>query len=124
MIATCAALIAGAAHLFFGSIIFASSTEELQSIVLRDKYEHETHELSGIAMVPSDCHELSVRSRDLDARTIVLVLETWEQPSRSDCSKTSAPRAIRAVVYAPKEVRFRALFDSEWVLLKIVNVAP
>ncbi len=115
-----ATLMAIAAQLYFGSIIFASSKAEAQKIVLRDVYQKETHELSGIVMVPSDCHDLSVRTREVDADTTALIFETWADPTR-ECGQSAAPRAVRSVVFGPADLEFRALLDGEWIPLRVVN---
>lgn len=114
-------LVAFAAHLFFGSIIFAQEAEGDAAIVLRDQYANEVHDLSGMVMVPSDCHDLTVRAKDVDARVTAIVLETWEQPYRIECSKEPTPRAIHAVAFGPATLEFRGLMDGEWVPLKIVR---
>lgn len=119
-----AALTAVSAHLFFGSMLFASAEGQLQEIVLRDTYKNEAHEFSGIVSVPSECHDLSVRAKDLDARTTVLIFESWERPSIAGCSREVAARAIRTVVFAPPETNFRALFDGEWIPLRVVLTQP
>ena len=118
----CATLMAVAAQLYFGSIIFASSKEEVQKIVLRDVYQKETHELSGMVMVPSDCHDLSVRAREVDADTTALIFETWADPTR-ECEQSATPRAVRSVVFGPADLEFRALLDGEWISLRVVDAA-
>jgi hypothetical protein len=115
-----ASLTALSAHLFFGGTIFAEADETSSVISLRDVYENKTHELSGIVMVPSTCHEISVRAKDADARTTVVIFETWEQSYRTGCKKTPTPRAIRVMAFAPKYIEFVGIFDNNWVPLNIV----
>lgn len=114
-----ATLTAVAAELYFGSIIFASAENELQEIVLRDVYREEMHELSGMVIVPTDCYDISIRTRDVTARVTAIIFETWEQPSVV-CEKVPTPRAVRASVFGDKELQFRALLDGEWVPLRVV----
>ncbi len=116
-----ASLSAFTAHLFFGSIIFAAAQKDVFNITLRDTFHNETHELSGIVMVPTTCHDLSVRTKDFDAGTTFLLFETWEQPYRIDCVKESTPRAVKVIVFGPKNVVFRAMMDEEIVPISIVR---
>ena len=120
--AVCASLTAFVAQIFFGGAIFAAAQQETFQIVLRDHYSKakETHELSGMVMVPSDCADVSVRVKDYDASTTFLIFETWEQPYRINCEKAPTPRAVHASVFAPKDVEFRALLDNEIVPKSLV----
>jgi len=110
-----------AAHLFFGSIIFAAEEETANRIVMRDNFHDETHDLSGIVMVPSTCHDLSVRTKDFDANTTFIIFETWEQTYRTDCEKTATPRAITVSVFAPKNIQFKGIFDNEVVPITVIE---
>lgn len=117
----CASLSAFAAHLFFGSTIFASAEKDVFNIVLRDVYHEETHELSGMVIAPSDCHDVSVRTKDFDASTVFIIFETWEQPYRAECKKAETPRAVKIIAFAPELVTFRGLLDNKVVPLTIVR---
>jgi hypothetical protein len=116
-----ASLAAFATHLFFGSVIFAAAEEETQKIVLRDVYSDEMHQLSGMVVVPSECHDLSVRVKDFDANVIFLLFETWEQPYLQTCEKAQTPRAVHVSVFAPDTVLFRGMLDNEPIPLTIVR---
>ncbi|MBI4068236.1 hypothetical protein HY413_02410 [Candidatus Kaiserbacteria bacterium] len=113
--------IAYAAHMFFGSIIFAAAEEDASAIVLRDIYKNERHELSGIVMVPSTCHDLTVRAKDIDARSTAIILETWEQPFASACDKAPTPRAIHVTAFGPEGLDLRGMQDGAWVPLTIIE---
>jgi hypothetical protein len=116
-----ASLVAFSAHLFFGSVIFAAAEQDTFAITLRDVYENETHDLSGIIMAPSACHDISVRAKDVDAGMTAIVFETWEQPYRETCEKSPAPRAIHVLAFGPKDLELRGLLDGEWIPLSIVR---
>ena len=115
-----AGLTAFSAHLFFGSAIFAAAEKDVFQIILRDTYREEMHELSGMVLVPSDCHDVSVRTKDFDASMIFIIFETWEQPYR-ECEKAETPRAVRIIAFAPENITFRGLMDNELVPLTIVR---
>lgn len=109
-----AVLVAFAAHVFFGSTLAVSANEDIETVVMRSTYEDGAHHISGMVMVPSDCHDLNVRTKDLDADTLLLIFETWEQPYRTCTGESHEPRAFRVVAFAPEDVGFRAIFDNEW----------
>lgn len=116
-----AALVAGAAHLFFGSIISAAAQEEASTIVLKDAFKNGTHELSGIVMVPSNCHDLTVRTKDVTHTVSAVIFETWEQPFIADCDRTPSPRAVQAILFGPKDLDIRAIYDGEWVPIQLLS---
>ena len=116
-----AVLVAYTAHVFFGSIIFAAAEENTNAIVLRDTYKNEQHNLSGIVMVPSICHDLTVRAKDIDARSTAIILETWEQPFATECDKTPTPRAIHVTAFGPEGLELHGIMDGNWVPLAIVK---
>lgn len=109
-----------AAHLFFGSTIAASAEGSLREVALKDRYQKGAHHISGMIIVPSACHDLSVRAHDVDPVTILIAFETWQQPYR-DCAKESVPRAFSLVVYAPEEVKFLAVLDQERIPIQVIK---
>ncbi len=113
--------VAYAAHMFFGSIIFAAAEEDASAIVLRDSYKNEQHDLSGIVMVPSSCHDLTVRAKDIDARNTAIILETWEEPFVSECEQTPTPRSIHVTAFGPEGLDFYGILDGDWVPLTVLK---
>lgn len=97
---------------FFGSIVNANVQDDINTIRVVDSYKNGEHSLSGMVMVKSPCYDLTVRMRDIDARTTALVFETWEQPYRT-CTATPTPKAFTAKVFAPEQTLFRAFLDSK-----------
>lgn len=100
------------ANSFFGEVVNASVAQEIQTIRVVDSYENGKHSLSGMVVVPSECVDLTVRVRDIDAKTVALVFETWEQPYRT-CTEASTPRAFTASIFAPESTLFRAFLDAK-----------
>jgi len=119
-LAVVSGLFALSVHLFFGSIIAASADDLARQIVARDIYKDGAHHFSGMVMVPSQCHELVVRAQDLDANTVVIVFETWEQPYRT-CTQDSVPRAFAIVAFAPRDVEVKALLDGKVVPFRMID---
>ena len=108
------------AHLFFGSAIFADAEERVYAITVRDAYKNEVHELSGIIMTESSCHDASVRTQDIDARMTAIIFETWERPFSVDCVKEPTPRFVSANVFANDQIVFKGMLNGEWVPITIV----
>ena len=120
MFAVFSTLVAIVTHLFFGSIIFAAAQQDVFAIVLRDAYKNETHYLSGMVTVPSECDVVSVHAKDMDMRTTAIVFETWEQSYRPLCNKIPTPRAVHVIAFGPERLEFRGMFDGEFAPLTIV----
>lgn len=113
-----AIVVAFAAQTFFGSLLVAAADDDVRAIRVRDQFKNDMHELSGMVMVPSACHDLTVRTKDIDPQTTALVFETWEQPYR-ECPQELTPKAFRVVVYAPENIIFKAIMDNSWTQLRI-----
>mgnify|MGYP001608515362 FL=1 len=117
-----AAFSAFSAHLYFGSLLIAQAETAIdQNLVLVDHYANGQHELSGIAMVPTDCHEIAVRVEESSGRTVSLLFEVWQQSPKSLCEDRHAPRAVRSIVQAPEDIEFRALVNDIPVSLRVVR---
>lgn len=108
-----------AAQSFFGNVLASETDAALRSVTIKDVYTDESHELSGMVMVPSACHDLTVRTKDMDGDTVALIFESWEQPYRN-CAQELTPRAFRIVVFAPEQVKFRAILDNDWVAVRLL----
>jgi hypothetical protein len=109
-----ATFLAIASHLFFGSV-FANTNVGVPEIVIRDTFsdKNKSHDITGRILAPSKCHDLTVRTEDFDADTIVIVVETWEQPYR-ECSNESVPQSFEISFYAPESIKIRTIVDGEF----------
>lgn len=114
------AVVAFLAYVFFGSALEAIAQEEASVVTVQDQISAGTHELSGQVFVPSECHDLTVRVKDIDAATTALIFETWKQPYR-ECVQEPVPRVFRAVAFAPIDVVFKGIYDGELVPLEIIT---
>jgi len=115
-----AGVVAFATQTFFGSELAAAADESIKAVSIQDHYSDDVHEISGMVMVPSPCHDLTVRTKDVDANTTAIIFETWEQPYRA-CEQELTPKAFKVVVFAPENIVFKAILDNEWVRLAIVK---
>jgi hypothetical protein len=109
-----ATFLAISSHLFFGSI-FANTYVPVPEIIIKDKYtsENNSHDIKGRILVPSRCHDLTVRVEDFDADTIVIVMETWQQPYR-ECTNESVSQPFEITFFAPESVKIRTIVDGEF----------
>lgn len=81
-------------------------------IAIRDSIRPGQHFISGTVMVPSACHQVSVKTQYMGTSTYAIILHTWEEPSVR-CEKTSVPRAFSEVLYAPSfGVQFAVFLDG------------
>lgn len=112
-------------HLYFGNMFEVSADELARQVAVRDIYYpgEGKHEYMGMVMVPSRCHDLSVRSHDFDPDTTILVFETWEQPYR-ECPKDLVPQAFEITVFAPENIEIKALLDGSFVPIRIIREEP
>lgn len=117
-IGICAVAVAFVTQAFFGSLLSASTDDDLNKIVAQDVYAKEQHEIRGMVMAPSSCHDISVRTKDLDATTVILIFETWQQPYRT-CEADLTPKKFSVVVIAPENTEFKAMVDNEWRKLEL-----
>jgi hypothetical protein len=99
-------------HLFFGSIL-ADANSSLFEIVIKDEFDSEkkAHSVSGKFIAPSKCHDVTVRTQDLNADTVIIIIETWEQPYRK-CNQTSVPGSFEIVFFAPELIKIRTIVDG------------
>ena len=112
-------LVAFATQTFFSSVVNAQVTDDARTIRAQHSYKSEVHDIQGMAMVPSDCYDLSVRVRDFDAATTILVFETWEQPYRHCENPLPAAKHFKVAVFAPENIKFKAMLDHEWAPLAL-----
>ena len=107
------------AFLFFGSIIVAD-TESKTPVRIRDDFNRGIHRFSGIVDVPSECHQLTVRTQTMSRTMVMLVFETWEEPS-IPCKKEPSPRFFTAAAFTPAfGVSILATMDGRPFPIRIV----
>ena len=110
-----------AAYLFFGSALKTDSDTSLQNVIAKDIVSPGVHHISGMIMVPSDCHGLSVRVQQTTLSSYQLAFETWREPYR-DCPQESTPRGFSAVTFAPSVgATFSATLDGEPFSLQLLE---
>jgi len=119
-IAIFATVIAFSSHLFFGSI-FANADAYTPEIVIRDTFDaaKKSHSVHGRVFIPSDCHDVTVEARDFDAETVVIIIETWEQPYR-ECPATSVLYPFEVSFFAPEYIKIRTLVDERFYPTRVL----
>lgn len=90
-----------AAYLFFGSIVNAEIEEPMTRVEVYDFIDTstKTHRLSGIIMVPTRCHELSVKTKELKPGTYHVYFSTFGDVH--GCADDPQPLSFREYVTAP-----------------------
>lgn len=116
-------VVAYGAFLVLDSTVNAEAKEEARTIVVRDVIDRNTHNLSGMAVVPSQCHELIAYTKQLDPSNYLLAFETWEDPSRT-CAKNLVSRAFHLTLFAPSTgVAFQGTFNDRTIPLEVIETA-
>lgn len=109
-----------AVYLVVGSVLNARGSGAYESVVIRDELGPGSHNLSGMVMVPTPCHQLSMRTEALSTSTYMLLFRTWREPSVY-CAATEVPRYFRAVLFAPSTgVEFGATLDDRGLPIIVV----
>ncbi|OGG59992.1 hypothetical protein A2765_00815 [Candidatus Kaiserbacteria bacterium RIFCSPHIGHO2_01_FULL_56_24] len=112
-----------AAYLFFGSIVQAQTEPPMEVDVYDyvDVQAH-THRLSGIIMLPTKCHTIVVKTKELGPGKYHLYFSTFGD--EHGCAPDPQPVAFRTVIDAPLVgVRFSATLDWMPIDFKIVSEA-
>ncbi len=111
-----------AAYLFFGSFVAAETEKPLNEVDvydLIDRAQH-THRLSGILMVPTACHSISVVTKKTGVGMYQLSFSSFGDAH--GCAQDPQPRAFRAVISAPiLGNTFTASFDGKPLDFRIVS---
>lgn len=116
--------VAYASYLVAGSIVNAQSSDAYRPVIIRDELGAGVHHLSGMVMVPSPCHELSVRTESPTPYVHTLVFSTWREPS-VECKNNEMPRYFQAVLFAPAAgVTFTATLDDAGLPIEVIAVLP
>jgi hypothetical protein len=108
------------AFTLIGTIVEAQVEAELNKVIARDKIAVGVHNLSGMAMVPSTCHTLSVKAENVDVSNYVLLFTTWEDSARV-CKEEPTPRQFHVTLFAPSTgVAFQATLDGKPISLIVM----
>ena len=111
-----------ATYLIVGSIVNAHAGGADDRTVIRDIVGPGSHHLSGMVMVPSPCHELSLRTEAISPTRYQLLFRTWHEPS-VDCKSGETPRPFHAVLFAPAAgVDFFATLDDKTLPIQVFPV--
>ena len=117
-----ASAVAYATYLVAGSIVNAQASDAYRPVVIRDELGPGVHHLSGMVMVPTLCHELTLRTEEVSATAYALLFRTWREPSM-DCASEEVPRYFRAVLFAPAAgVEFIATLDGAGLPIVVMPV--
>lgn len=120
-----ACAIAYAIFLLAGSFIEAQAVDAAHIVQVRDSLAPNTHNLSGMVMVPTTCTQLSVRTEQVSQYVYELVFSTWKEPSVQDCVADETPRAFRAILFAPATgVDITGTLDGAPLTLAIFPLVP
>jgi len=104
----------------FGALVQTQIEADSRHIIVRDALGQRVHRLSGMVMVPSDCHELISRAMELDVTNYLLMFRTWEDPNRV-CNNEDMPRQFNLTVFAPSTgVAFQAMLDDVSIPLTVI----
>lgn len=89
------------AYIFFGSIVRAEIEEPLTRVEVYDFIDTstKTHRLSGIIMVPTRCHNLSVKTKELEPGTFHVYFSSFGD--FHGCADDPQPLSFREYVKAP-----------------------
>ncbi len=121
-IAAVCVIISYATYLVVGNIVNAQASGINEPVVIRDELRPNTHQLSGIVVVPTPCDELSVDFKALSTTTYSLILKTWHEPSVT-CGNDPVPRAFHTTVFAPAAgVYFVATLDGVALPIAVIPV--
>ncbi|OGG67506.1 hypothetical protein A3C21_00185 [Candidatus Kaiserbacteria bacterium RIFCSPHIGHO2_02_FULL_59_21] len=106
--------------LVLGSAVEAQVVYDANRVVVRDRLGQRVHNLSGMVMVPSECHALESRAKQIDGANFLIEFRTWEDPSRT-CFSGAAPKQFHLTVFAPSVgVAFQATLDDVPIPLELI----
>lgn len=90
-----------ASYIFFGSVVRAEIEEPLDRVEVYDFIDvpQKTHRLSGIIMMPSKCHELRVKTKELEPGKYHVYFSSFGD--FHGCATEATPIAFREYVRAP-----------------------
>ncbi len=111
-----------AAYLFFGTIVRAEIEEPLTRVEVYDFIDTstKTHRLSGIIMVPTKCHEIRMKTKELEPGKYHIFFSSFGD--FHGCAEDPQPLSFREYIEAPVVgTEFTASLD--WLPLDFVIVS-
>lgn len=106
--------------LVLGSIETVRIQEQARSVVVRDALGQRVHKLSGMVIVPTACHELASRAKEIDDANYLLAFNTWENPNRI-CNSEEVARQFNLTIFAPSTgIAFQATLDDVSIPLTVI----
>jgi len=111
------------AFLLLDGVVNAQTNDDARTIVVRDVVDRNTHNLSGMVVVPSQCHELITYTKQIDPSNYLLAFETWEDPNRT-CAQNLVSRAFHLTLFAPSTgIAFQGIFNERSIQLQVVKTS-
>lgn len=118
-------VVALATFLILGSFIERDILGDARRVLARDSLRPGEHHLTGMVSVPSTCHQLSVKTEEVDTHLFNLRFTTWKEPHVDTCTDEDTPRAFRAIVFAPAVgVHITATLDDAPLQLVVYTATP
>ena len=109
--------------LLLDGVVDAQAQEESHTIVVRDFLDKNTHNLSGMVVVPSPCHELITYTKQIDPANYLLAFETWEDPNRT-CAQNEISRAFHLTLFAASTgIAFQGMFNERSIPLQVIRTS-
>ncbi len=123
--AVVAVLAAYATYLFLGRVVNAESDAQVKTVVVRDIISQRMHILSGMVMVPSACHKLIARVKEIDIENYLLNFRIWEDPNRT-CPMEEEPQRFNMTLFAPSAgIAFQGTLDDVPIPIEVIpTIAP
>lgn len=121
-IACATAFVAYACYLYFGSTM--EPKIDRNSVIAMDTVSAGKHELKGVIVIPSECHGVSLRVKEVVPSYFHLKFETWQEPYR-DCAKEPVLHAFNTVVFGPSVgTTFFSSLDGKVLDLHVIKSYP
>lgn len=108
-------------YLVCGSVVHAKAAGEYEPVMIKDELGANSHSLSGMVVVPSSCHDLSLRIEKTSVSAYRLIFTTWHDPVAT-CTSDPIPRAFRTLLFAPAAgVSFTATLDDRALPITVIQ---
>ena len=116
-------IVAYGAFWLLDGVVNAQTKEEARTIVVRDALDRDTHNLSGMVVVPSQCHDLIAYTKRIDSANYLLAFETWEDPNRI-CAQNPLSRAFHLTLFAPPTgISFQGMLIEHSLPLQVIKTS-
>lgn len=103
-----------------GKFVDAQIEHDINTVIVRDRLAVGVHNLSGMVMMPSSCHDVSATASKIDLSNYLITFKGWKNPSR-ECIEEETPQWFHLTVFAPSTgVAFQAVLDERPIPLTVV----